>query len=416
MSDHSFIKEVIKEKPLDKKRLFFMAIILVIAAVIFGVIGAFSYAFVLPYAKAQVAANQKPGMVKIAADEEEQEKETETPTPTPEEPTATPLPEEKLGLTEYKQLYQEMKTASRNAQSSVVTVIGIKSEVDYFNNAYDNSGQLSGVVIANNSRELLILTEYGIVEGRDRIQVTFSNGKTVDAQYQKHDPNTRLVILKVPLESVDQDTLETIQMAPLGSSYGLSQGEPVIALGSPMGYGDSMAFGAITSMTNTVSGFDTEYSLVSTDILGSKEGSGILVNLEGEIVGVIAQAFSMEGHTITALSISEIKTLIQTLSNNGTIPYVGIEGQDVTEAISRAAGIPQGVYVENMKADSPAVQAGMMNGDVIVKFGDEKVTTIGEYQAQVEKCQGGEVVKITVMRKGVQGYEEIVFDVTVQAL
>jgi S1-C subfamily serine protease len=309
-----------------------------------------------------------------------------------------------------------MKTASAGAQSSVVTVIGIKSEVDYFNNAYDNSGQLSGVVIANNSRELLILTEYGIVEGRDRIQVTFHNGKTVDAQYQKHDPNTRLVILKVPLENVDQDTLESLQMAPLGSSYALSQGEPLIALGSPMGYGDSVAFGAITSITNTISGFDTEYSLVSTDILGSQGGSGILVNLEGEIVGIIAQAFSMEGHTITALSISEIKELIQTLSNNGTIPYVGIKGKDVTEVISRDAGIPQGVYIENMQGDSPAVQAGMMNGDVIVGFGDEKVTTVGDYQAQVETCQAGQVVKIAVMRKGAQGYEEIIFDVTVQAL
>lgn len=418
MSDYSFIKEVIKEKPLNKKKLFTMFGVLTIAAVLFGGIAAFTFAYVLPYAQERIEAGRKPGKVEIITDDEELS-EAATPTPTAQEQEVTPevveVPAE-VGLADYKHIYEEMKTVSQEAQASIVTVIGIKNEVDYFNTSYDNKGQLSGVIIANNKKELLILTEYRVVEGVDRIQVTFANDKTVDAQFQKRDRNTGLTILKIPLETVDQDTMNAILEAPLGNSYGLNQGEPVIALGSPMGYSDSIAFGAVTSVTNTISTLDTEYSLITTDILGSEDGSGILVNLDGEIVGMIVQDFSIQNNTVTALSISKIKKLIQTLSNNGELPYVGIKGQDVTEAIMKSLGTPQGVYIENMEPESPAVQAGMMSGDVIVKVGEAEVTTIAEYYSQLESCKIGEPVQITVMREGVEGYGEIVFDVIVQAL
>lgn len=414
MSDYSFIKEVIKEKPLNKKKLFTMFGVLIVAAVLFGGIAAFTFAYVLPYAQDSAEARKKPGKVDIVTDDEELS--AVTPTPEPQEPEVTPevveVPAE-IGLTEYKHIYEEMKAVSQNAQASIVTVIGITNEVDYFNNTYDSKGQLSGVVVANNSKELLILTEYRVVEGVDRIQVTFANDVTVDAQYQKHDPNTGLTILKIPLENVDQDTMNTIVEVPLGNSYGLNQGEPVIALGSPMGYSDSIAFGVITSVTNTISTVDTEYSLLTTDILGSEAGSGVLVDLDGEIVGMIVQDYSAQNNAVTALSISRIKKLIETLSNNGVLPYVGITGKEVTETITRSVGTPQGIYIEKMEPDSPAVQAGMMNGDVIIKVGDETVAAIAEYHTQLEYCKIGEAVQITVLRKGTEGYEDIVFDVIV---
>lgn len=415
MSDYSFIKEVIKEKPLNKKRLFTMFGVLIVAAVLFGGIAAFTFAYVLPYAQDSAEARKKPGKVDIVTDDEELS--AVTPTPVLQEQEVTPevveVPAE-IGLAEYKHIYEEMKAVSQNAQASIVTVIGIKNEVDYFNNAYDSPGQLlSGLIIANNSKELLILTEYRVVEGVDQIQVTFANNVTVDAQYQKHDPNTGLTTLKIPLENVDQDTMNAIVEAPLGNSYGLNQGEPVIALGSPMGYSDSIAFGVVTSVTNTISTVDTEYSLLTTDIQGSEAGSGVLVNLDGEIVGMIVQDYSTQNNAVTALSISRIKKLIETLSNNGVLPYVGITGLEVTETISKNEGIPQGIYIKDMEPDSPAAQAGMWNADVIVKVGDESVATIAEYHTQLESCKIGEAVQITVMRKGAENYEGIVFDVIV---
>ena len=420
MSNHSFIKEVTKEKPIDKKKMLIKAAILVLAALLFGGIAAFAFVYMKPVIEKSVQARKEPDKIDITDDDEGivlvTPTEAPTPTPTPEVAKDEPLAPVELGLNEYKKLNQEMRIASEKAEKSIVTVIGIKSVVDYFNDTYDSKGKLSGVVIANNGRELLVLTEYRVVEGVDKIQVTFPNGQTVDAQYQKHDENTGLTIIKILVEQVDEETLNNIEMAPLGNSYKVTQGEPVIALGSPAGYSESIAFGAITSATNKVSSWDTEYSLINTDILGSEGGSGILLDLDGEIIGIIAQDYSNENSTVTALAISPTRTLIQTLLNNGEIRYLGIKGQEVTEDISENTGIPEGIYIENPKQDSPAMQAGLMKGDVIVKMNDTEIKNIAEYHKQLNACTVGEPVKLTVMRNSTTGYEEIVFDVTVQAL
>jgi len=416
MSNYSFIKEVIKEKPINKRKLVLRIGFIIIAAILFGIIAAIVFVHTRSLVEGNIEARKQPDEVDITDETDNVLVTTPLPSVTPvAEVVEVPVPAE-LGLSEYKKLYQDMKVVSQNAEKSIVTVIGIKSTIDYFDDPYDNRGQLSGVLIANNGRELLVLTEYRVVEDVDKIQVSFHNGRTVDAHYQKHDENTGLTIIRILIEQLDAETLAAITMAPLGNSYKLVQSEPVIALGSPTGASESIAFGAITSVTNKVSSWDTEYSLITTDILGTKGGSGVLLDLDGEIVGIIAQNYSNENNTVTALSISPIKNLLQTLSNNGEIRYLGIKGKEVTEDISNNTGLPEGIYMESPKQDSPAMQAGLMSGDVIVRVNDEEVRTIAEYRKQLDVCTVGQPVKLTVMRKGATEYQEIVFDVMVEAL
>lgn len=418
MSDHSFIKEVIKEKPLNKKAVLIKLVCLLGAAVLFGAAAAYTFAHVLPSAQESVEAKKEPSKIDIPADEveviekEEENLQLNSETITPE---VVEVPQE-LGLEDYKKFYSDMKAVSADAKRATVNVIGITNEMDYLNNEYEKTGQLSGFIVGNNGKELLILTEYRVVDQVERIQVTFCNKTIVDAHFQKQDRNTGLAIIKVPLETIDEETKEAVLEAPLGNSYGILQGEPVIALGSPMGYGDSIAFGVVTSVTNEVSTLDTEYSLLTTDILGSKEGSGILVNLEGKIVGVILQNYSTENNTVTALSVSQIKQLIETLSNNGQLPYMGIKGQNVTTDSAQKLGIPQGIYVDEVEPDSPAMQAGIRNSDIVTQIGKKKISTFAEYRKELEKCEIDQPVEITIMRKGVEGYSEITIDVIVRAL
>ena len=418
MSDHSFIKEVIKEKPISRRKVCIRIVVLIIAAILFGAVAALAFVYIKPMIENSIEARKAPEAIDITNDDEGITKAAavETPTPTPQVTQAAAEVSSELGLAEYKKLYQEMKVVSQNAEKAIVTVVGIKSLIDYFDDPYDNKGQLSGVIIANNGRELIVLTEYRVVEGVDKIQVIFSNEKTADAEYQKHDENTGMAIIKIGLEQLDAETLAQISTAPLGNSYRLTQGEPVIAIGSPSGSSDSIAFGAITSVTNKLSSWDTEYALTTTDILGSEGGSGVLLDLDGEIIGIMAQSYSSENNTVTALAISPIRSLIQTLSNNGEIRSIGIKGREITEEIAKNTNLPSGLYVEMTKPDSPAMQAGIMNGDVIVKMNDETIMTIADYRRELDKCVVGGVVKLTVMRNGTAGYEEIVFDVMVQAL
>ena len=151
--------------------------------------------------------------------------------------------------------------------------------------------------------------------------------------------------------------------------------------------------------------------------MGDSQGSGILVNLDGEIVGIIAQSFAIEDNknVVTALPISELRDLIEKLSNNENLIYLGVTGQDIGSELSEKTGIPKGVYVNAVSEDSPAMEAGIQNGDVIIEINGETVETVKGYQQQLKACKAGETINVKAMRQGTEGYVEVSFEVTLKA-
>ena len=412
--NYSFIREIVKKKPLDKRGLLRKILSLAGAAVLAGVVASFVFVWLVPVAERMV--NGDSSRVSFPEDEEETSTSSQSVIDSSQPAQETPMPasQPEIGLEEYRQLYKDMLAVAEKPKRALVTVVGISSEMDYFNQNYENQKQISGLLAADNGQDLFILTEYRVVENVERIQVTFYDGSTVDAIYQRHDANTGLTILKVGLSELEDSTREGIELAPLGSSYGVTQGEPVMAIGSPMGYSDSVAYGVITSVTNKISTLDTEYNLLTTDINGSGEGSGVLINLDGEIIGIIAQSYSTEDKDIiTALAVSQIKDLIESLSNDEARPYIGIKGQDVTAQISHRTGIPKGVLVTAVQADSPAMLAGMKEYDVVVKIGEDEISSFRQYRDRLDQLTPGQTVILTAMRRGAEGYAEVEFEVTV---
>lgn len=412
--NYSFIREIVKKKPLDKRGLLRKILSLAGAAVLAGVVASFVFVWMVPVAERMV--NGDSSRVSFPEDEEETSTSSQSVIDSSQPAQETPMPasQPEIGLEEYRQLYKDMLAVAEKPKRALVTVVGISSEMDYFNQNYENQKQISGLLAADNGQDLFILTEYRVVENVERIQVTFYDGSTVDAIYQRHDANTGLTILKVGLSELEDSTREGIELAPLGSSYGVTQGEPVMAIGSPMGYSDSVAYGVITSVTNKISTLDTEYNLLTTDINGSGEGSGVLINLDGEIIGIIAQSYSTEDKDIiTALAVSQIKDLIESLSNDEARPYIGIKGQDVTAQIAHRTGIPKGVLVTAVQADSPAMLAGMKEYDVVVKIGEDEISSFRQYRDRLDQLTPGQTVILTAMRRGAEGYAEVEFEVTV---
>ena len=413
--NYSFIREIVKKKPLDKRGLLRKILSLAGAAVLAGVVASFVFVWMVPVAERMVNGGDS-SRVSFPEDEEETSTSSQSVIDSSQPAQETPMPasQPEIGLEEYRQLYKDMLAVAEKPKRALVTVVGISSEMDYFNQNYENQKQISGLLAADNGQDLFILTEYRVVENVERIQVTFYDGSTVDAIYQRHDANTGLTILKVGLSELEDSTREGIELAPLGSSYGVTQGEPVMAIGSPMGYSDSVAYGVITSVTNKISTLDTEYNLLTTDINGSGEGSGVLINLDGEIIGIIAQSYSTEDKDIiTALAVSQIKDLIESLSNDEARPYIGIKGQDVTAQISHRTGIPKGVLVTAVQADSPAMLAGMKEYDVVVKIGEDEISSFRQYRDRLDQLTPGQTVILTAMRRGAEGYAEVEFEVTV---
>ena len=215
--------------------------------------------------------------------------------------------------------------------------------------------------------------------------------------------------------SLSDSTKNRVTVAELGSSAVVSQGDTMIALGSPFGYAGAMGFGVAASSKNTILNPDGEYRLICTDISGAGNGTGALVNINGEIVGMIDQSISEEDsmNLVTGYGISDLKSVIELLSNGTQVPYLGITGVTVTEEIAERQGIPVGVYVQEVQADSPAMAAGIQSGDVIDGIGKEKIMTLSAYHTMLLKQEAGSAIKLQGMRKGADGYVAIDYNVTV---
>lgn len=416
-NSYEFLKETIKEKPVDKKKLVKHILRILLSGALFGLAATAVFALAAPEITENIEKKQEQSQIQFPSDTKnsEENKKNSTAEDNSSEAGSQPVAEELTPET-YQKLFADVFATAQEAEKAMVRVRGSKNDEEWFQTPYEND--ISGLLVAESGQELFALTEYRIVENVDRIQVVFYDGTIADARFLKGDTNTGFVILKIPKSGISAKTQESIAIAPLGESYTVDQGEPVLAIGSPMGYSDSVGYGIVTSTCNTVAKTDAEYSLLTTDIAGSSLGSGVLLNLEGEVIGLIAQSFAREDtqNLVTGLGVSEVKEMIQILSDETKdIVYLGITGKSITQDISVKKGIPIGVFVEQVEVDSPAMQVGIQNGDVIIELNGEKIETVKGYQQQLKSCKAGETIKVKAMRQGTEGYVEVDFDVTLQA-
>ena len=427
----SFINEKIKEKPLNKKRIVFRAVFCVAMAVVFGVVAALVFTLVQPRFE-ELLYPQEPPLVSIPRDdilETEQTEETETTIPETEteeakepetelaqEPAEQPV--KTFEPEDYQALQNKLYAVGKEANRAIVTVTGVKSDTDWFQNPYESKGQASGLIVARNGGELLILTERKVIADVEEIYVTFINEVTVAASMKKYDGNTGIAILSVPVAQITQGTLNAIQIANLGNSLATTQGTLAIAIGSPLGTNYSILTGTITSATNSICTIDNNYTVFTTDIVGSSNGSGVLINVAGEVIGLVMQGYSSAGdaNTLTAISISELKAIIEMLSNGKDVPYLGLELTTVTNDIAKEYDMPKGVYIKEVKMDSPAMAAGLQSGDVLTKMDGDSIFTVDGYENRLLELTPGDTVKITVERQGTDGYTEIDCEVEVSVL
>ena len=417
----SFINEKIKEKPVNKKRLLMQAGFIALMAVVFGIIASLVFAYFQPKFESLFYPEEEP-VVTIPQDSvavteltEETEASEEPQAPSEEPPLQQP---QELEIADVQNVQNKLYAVGREANRFVVTVTGVKSDTDWFNNSYESRGQASGIIIADSGQELLILTERKVISDAQEVYVTFINDVTVEASMKHYDGNTGIAVLSVPKEQVDTDTMNAISVAKLGNSLTTMQGTMVIAVGSPLGTNYSILTGNITSTNNVISTIDNNYTVFTTDIVGSSSGSGVIINVNGEVIGLVMQDYGNEEDqtTLTAISISELKQLIEKLSNNQDIPYIGLELTTVSAATAKEYDIPKGAYIKDVKMDSPALAAGLQSGDVITEIDGEAVISVDGYQTKLLSLTPGDVAEVTIQRQGNDGYTEIKCPVTVSVL
>lgn len=414
--EFSFVKEKIKKQPFYQNKTLRRAALQLIFSVVCGAVACFVFVIVHPWME-RTFGEQEMTEITIPQEEEEEtvtepQEETED-----EEPVVITEPRE-LEVEDYADLYTKLKEVADTAGKSLVTVTASSSGTDWFNETYESRRELSGLLVGNNGVELLILAPYSQVEGADTLQAAFADGSTLAAVLKNYDSVTDLAVLSVNLADVEEDTLESIRMAELGSSKSLKAGEPVIAVGSPAGIAGSVKYGNLVASGYKVSAIDGEYNLLITDMERSEKGSGVLLNLSGQVIGLLEDSYlnsSNEG-ALTAYAISDMKDIIEHLSNSQDLVYMGIHGTDVTEEISEAQGIPAGVYVTGMEADSPAMNSGIQAGDIITEINGKTITSLSQIREMLLKFSREQVIQVVVMRQGKDGYKEIECSVTLNVL
>lgn len=347
--------------------------------------------------------------------ETETENETEEETVPIEEVIESVLESRSYSARDLDDLYGVLRSLVREADKGIVEVHSLKQETDWFDNPVETTGLYAGAVIASTGQELLILTPDKAVENADSIKVTFEDNTQADGVIKGTDAISGMAIVGVDVGQLDETTLMEVSVLKLGNSYSVKQGDLVAALGAPAGVVHSSAYGSISYVARNVQVADGVSRYLYADVRGDAKSGTFLVNMAGEVIGWVADLYE-EGQTgiTVAMAISDYKSVLERMSNGYAVPYMGIYGQEVSSSMAEQ-GIPQGVYVGECVPDGPAYNAGIQNGDIIIRINDEDILTIKDYQSQVEAMNQGAVVTVVVQRKAIEEYKELEYQVTVGA-
>ena len=403
--EYSFLQEIIKDEQKDLKKIVKKVVKWAILGFVFGMTACTGFFALKPWA--ETTFQRDTDKVEIPKDEEAEE------VTQPE--TVTELVQQELTMEDYRELNQVISEVAAEAKKCVVQVTGIAQDGSWANEQDAGALQSAGLTVADNGRELLILTNYSSVKSASLFQVEFADGTDHEAVLKQKDGTIDLAIFSVAKSGISEDTWAQIKVAELGNSNTLQQGRTLIAVGSPFGYADGVGYGVASSVEESIVRADGKYSVIITDMPGAQKGSGFLFDTYGKMQGIIDSSFIDDGSNgiLSAIGISAVKSEIELMSNGKNVPYVGIVGTVVTAEMSEAQGIPEGLYVTEVEVDSPAMKAGIQSGDVITKVGSRKVSDLEAYRKAILEQEAGKTITLTGQRRGAENYVDIKFSVTV---
>ena len=407
-----FIREKIKEKPISKKRIAMRVGMAALCGLVFAIVACVVLVIAVPYIMPKQEETES-----VSSQEESQQEEVTQDTEDQDVGLVFP-PDFNLTISDYETLQSELYQIGNQANKSMVTVMKMENPNDWTVNAYETEGTASGVIISEDSNYLYILTERKFIADAPHIRVSFVDGTGAEGTLFKYDGNTGVSILTVEKRLLKIDTKRAIAVAQLESAIEVKNGALVIALGSPLETNDSILTGNITSVENEVVTKDRNYSVYTTNIVAGKNGSGVLINTKGEVIGMILQSFSdsQDVSALTAVAISELNGIIQSLRNGKDIPYVGVYLSTVTDDIAEDYDIPKGVYIKEVVADSPAMKAGLQNGDVITHINGDSILTDALFSEKIAQLIPGTTCEISVKRQNGNEYYEVKCTVTIGVL
>lgn len=405
--EYSFLQEIIKDEAGDQAKWKHDVLRRIQLGLIFGLVACFTFFACKPWVEKRF--EEDPTEVTIPQDEQQEEEQTQQ--------EEEQVQEQKPVLTTetYQEMLNNLKQVSGEVRKSVVEIRGAVTEEEFSKDQEDKEKSISGMIVADNGQELLILAGELPVKDAKIIRVTFSGDSQCDAILKSWDAGLGLCVYAVQRKNIADAVWAQIETATLGGSKVVSEGDTVIAVGKLYGCDTIAGYGVIESGENYLDKADGQYQTIYTDVAGDISGSGVLVNIRGEVIGIINTSVRSDDQTnkISGYGISDIKDVIELLSNGKNVPYLGVSGVEVSSEM-QGQGIPQGVYVKEVDAGSPAMAAGIQSGDIITNIADTDIINLLGYHNTLMKQNVGDKILVRGKRQGTGGeYVDIDFGVTV---
>ncbi|MCC8151178.1 MAG: trypsin-like peptidase domain-containing protein [Lachnospiraceae bacterium] len=322
---------------------------------------------------------------------------------------------------------------AEQCSSSVVAITNKSvSEVQTMFGTYEqeSEGSGSGVIISQTDTELLIATNYHVVEDADELTVCFMDSEDwiYSAQLKGTDSDNDLAVIAVTISDMDEEALSSISIATIGDSDSLQVGDNVVAIGNALGLGQSVTSGIISALDREVTIDDVTYTLLQTDAaINAGNSGGALFNMKGELVGINTAKFSSDSSSSSAsidnmgfaIPMSKAQSILEELMTQETktklsedYGCLNITGYDVSDEAVSMYGIPAGVYVYSVVEGAAADQAGIEAGDIITELDGSSVDGISELKEKLQYYAAGETVEVTIQRSSGNSYEEMTLTVT----
>ena len=321
----------------------------------------------------------------------------------------------------------DIASIAKNAMPSIVSITNMSvQEVQSFfggTQQQESTSVGSGIIIGQTDSELLILTNNHVVEGNEKLTVSFVDNESVEANVKGTDSTKDLAVVAVKISDVKDSTMDEIAVATMGDSSKLEVGEQVVAIGNALGYGQSVTSGIVSATERTLDGYEGG-TLIQTDAaINPGNSGGALLNSNGEVIGINTAKVatdSVEGMGY-AIPISDASDTIQNLMNQETKTkvseaeqgYLRIQGVDVSDESAKMYNMPTGVYISDVVKNGGAQQAGLTKGSVITGLEGTTISDMNSLKEQLQYYRVGDKVKVTVQVPGNNGeYTEKTVEVT----
>lgn len=423
--DYQFMRETIKKRPNDRRRLFRKGLMLFIGGVFFGLCAAGAFAWALPeFAERFAEEKGLVSAVKLTTASSDGQAETEEKENTVSNTDLnTDLNTDSytdsytdiqggIGLTQdtgslekdtdplikYQQIYRRVLNVAKKPRKALVRVTGTSGQSDLLDASILHYEEGEGIIFLESSSCIYILTNWEPSEKTSSLQVTFADSSTARAHLCQTDDATGLSVMWVRTSELSDSTKKAISVVSLAQSFAPEQAEPVIAIGSPSGEFDGVLYGIVASTSGRFSAADAEYQLMITDIQGCISSKGVLINTKGEIVGVIKKNIREDVNVIQAFSIAQLRPRIEQMINKQAPRYLGIYGVSIPASKASSLGISKGIYIEKVDKDSPAMAAGIQRGDIITALDGSPVSDMQEYSTYLQSCENGLEISMQISR------------------